>query len=166
MWEKVRICLSLFSFFLSFLSLHFFNCSILFPFLLLTLFFFIWLVVCLFLSWFDCFLFFLLFFFFTHTCLSDYRSLQSSTHIYAYTYAYILSVYSAESIFPSFSFLHVIYCTNVQPKVNPCQRHQCDNNHLCSSLRELLTPHRELMCGRIEREAGSQGKEKTQQLCG
>ena len=103
-------------------------------------------------------------FFFIHTCLSDYRSLHSSTHIYAYTYAYILSVYSAELIFPSFSFLHKVYCTNVQPKVSPCPRHQCENTHLCSSLHKLLTPRRELMCGQIEREAGSQTK--TQQLCG
>ena len=32
--------------------------------------------------------------------------------------------------------------------------------HLCSSLHKLPTPRRELMCGRIEREAGSQGKEQ------
>ena len=36
----------------------------------------------------------------------------------------------------------------------------CVNTHLCSSLHKLLTPRRELMCGRIEREAGSQGKEQ------
>ena len=112
-----------------------------------------WLVGCLFLSWFGCFLFFLPFF--IHTCLSVYRSLLSSTHIYTYTYAYILSVYSAESIFPSFSFLNKVCCTNVQPKVNPCPRHQCENTHLCSSLHV-----EELMCGRIERETGSQGKKK------
>ena len=35
-----------------------------------------------------------------------------------------------------------------------------ENTHLCSSLHKLLTPHRELMCGRIERETGSQGKEQ------
>ena len=35
-----------------------------------------------------------------------------------------------------------------------------ENTHLCSSLHKLLTPRRELMCGRIEREAGSQGKEQ------
>ena len=44
----------------------------------------------------------------------------------------------------------------------------CENTHLCGSLHELLTPHRELMCDRIEWEAGSQGKEKNtqQQPCG
>ena len=99
-------------------------------------------------------LFFLLFFF-IHMSLSDYRSLHSSTHIYTFTSAHILSVYSAELISPSFSFRHKVYCTNVQPKVNPCPRHQCENTHLCSSLHV-----EELMCGRIEREAGSQGKEK------
>ena len=31
---------------------------------------------------------------------------------------------------------------------------------LCSSLHKLQTPRREIMCGRIEREAGSQGKEQ------
>ena len=37
---------------------------------------------------------------------------------------------------------------------------ECDNTHLCSSLDKLLTPRRELMCGRIEWEADSQGKEQ------
>ena len=37
---------------------------------------------------------------------------------------------------------------------------QCENTHVCSSLNKLLTPRRELMCGRIEREAGSLGKEQ------
>ena len=36
----------------------------------------------------------------------------------------------------------------------------CENTHLCGSLHKLLTPRRELMCDRIEREAGSQGKEQ------
>ena len=36
----------------------------------------------------------------------------------------------------------------------------CENTHLCNSLHQLLTPRRELMCGRIEREAGSQGNEQ------
>ena len=36
----------------------------------------------------------------------------------------------------------------------------CENIHLCSSLHKLLTPRRELMRGRIDREAGSQGKEQ------
>ena len=51
--------------------------------------------------------------------------------------------------------------------VTPIYRHEfliprsvCENTHLCSSLHKLLTPRREYMCGRIEREAGSQGKEK------
>ena len=33
--------------------------------------------------------------------------------------------------------------------------YMCENTHLCSSLHKLLNPRRELMCGRIEREAGS-----------
>ena len=157
----MRICLCLFSFFLSFLSLSppFFTVR-LFLFLLFPRLFFL-LVVCQFLSWFGCVLFFLLFIFlFIHTCLSDYRSLHSSTYIYTYTYAYLLSVYSAESIFPSLCFLHKFYCTNVQPKVNPSLRHQCDNTRFCNSLHKLLSPRRELMCGRIRREAGSQSKEQ------
>ena len=36
----------------------------------------------------------------------------------------------------------------------------CENTRLCNSLNKLLIPHRELMCDRIEREAGSQGKEQ------
>ena len=39
-------------------------------------------------------------------------------------------------------------------------RSLCENTHLCSSLHKLLTPRREFMSGRIEREAGSQGKEQ------
>ena len=39
-------------------------------------------------------------------------------------------------------------------------RLSCENTHLCSSLHKLLTPRQELICGRIEREAGSQGKEQ------
>ena len=39
-------------------------------------------------------------------------------------------------------------------------RPECENTHLCSSLQKLLTPRRELMYGRIEREAGSQGKKQ------
>ena len=37
---------------------------------------------------------------------------------------------------------------------------KCENTHLCSSLYKFLTPRRERMFGRIEREAGSQGKEQ------
>ena len=36
----------------------------------------------------------------------------------------------------------------------------CDNTRFCSSLHKLLSPRRELMCGRINPEAGSQGKEQ------
>ena len=36
----------------------------------------------------------------------------------------------------------------------------CDNTCFCNSLHKLLSPCRELMCGWIEREAGSQGKEQ------
>ena len=35
-----------------------------------------------------------------------------------------------------------------------------DSTLFCSSVHKLLIPRRELMCGRIEREAGSQGKEQ------
>ena len=118
----MRICLSLFSFFLSFLSLSlfFFNFNyVSFPP------FSSWLFVCFCLGLVAFCFSFCFFFFYIHMCLLDYRSLHSSTHIYAYTYAYILSVYSAESIFPSFSFLHnsivltcnprsiLVYCTSV-----------------------------------------------------
>ena len=37
---------------------------------------------------------------------------------------------------------------------------ECENTLLCSSLHKLLSPRREIMCGRIKREAGSQGKEQ------
>ena len=102
----MRICLSLFSFFLSFLSLPYFSLTVRLCFL--SSFFLVFLSVFV-LVWLR-FVFPSVFFLFIHTCPSDYRSLHSSTHIYAYTYAYILSVYSAESIFPSFSFLHKFYC--------------------------------------------------------
>ena len=36
----------------------------------------------------------------------------------------------------------------------------CENTHLCCSLHKLLSPRRELMRGRMEQEAGSQGKEQ------
>ena len=36
----------------------------------------------------------------------------------------------------------------------------CEHTHLCCPLHKLLTPRRELMCGQIEREAGSQEKEQ------
>ena len=53
------------------------------------------------------------------------------------------------------------------PYISILLKIECENTHLCSSLHKLLTPRQELMCGRIEWEAGSQGKEKKtqQQLC-
>ena len=152
-------------FFLPFFSLSplfFFNCSIMFPFLLFPRFFFVGCLSVFVLVWLR--FVFPSVFFFIHTCLSDYRSLHSSTHIYAYTYAYVLSVYSVGSIFPSFSFLHKFYCTNVQPKVNPCLWHQCDNTRFCSSLHKLLSPRLNTYVGRIKaRSRFTEKRTKTQQ---
>ena len=88
--EEVRICLYLFSFFLSFLSLPYFYCTIMFPFLLFPRLFFL-VVVCLFLSWFGCVLFFLLFFFvvvffFFFLYTRVYRVIEAFTHLYIYTH--------------------------------------------------------------------------------
>ena len=118
-------------------------------------------VVCLFLSWFGCVLFFLLFFFsFFYTPVSIGLSKPSLIYTYIHIHLCVLSVYSAGPIFPSFSFLHKFYCTNVQPKVNPCLRHQCDNTRFCSSLHKLLSPRLNTYVGRIK--ARSRFTEKEQ----
>ena len=44
------------------------------------------------------------------------------------------------------------------PKARTDELKWCGNIHLCSSLHNLLTQRRELMCGRIERAASSQEK--------
>ena len=120
-------------------------------------FFFLWLFVCFCLGL-VAFCFSFCFFFFD-TPVSIGLSKPSLIYTYIRIHLCVLSVYSAGQIFPSFSFLHKFYCTNVQPKVNPCLRHQCDNTRFCS-LHKLLSPRLNTYVGRIKREAGSQRKEQ------
>ena len=81
--------------------------------------------------------------------LSIGLSKPSLIYTYIRIHLCVLSVYSAGQIFPSFSFLHKFYCTNVQPKVNPCLRHQCDNTRFCS-LHKSLSPRLNTYVGRIK----------------
>ena len=94
-------------------------------------------------------------FFYTHVSIGLSKPSPIYTYIHIHLCIYIECLFGRVDL----SCLHKVYCTNVQPKVNPCPRHQCENTHLCRSLDKLLTSRRELMCNRIEREAGSQGKE-------
>ena len=153
--EEVRICLYLFSFFLSFLSLPYIYCRIMFPFLLFPRLFFLF--FCFFCGCLSVFVLVWLrfvfpsgfFFLFFYTPVSIGLSKPSLIYIYIRIHLCVLSVYSAGQIFPSFSFLHKFYCTNVQPKVNPCLRHQCDNTRFCS-LHKLLSPRLNTYVGPIK----------------
>ena len=95
-----------------------------------------------------CFFFFFFFFFF-YTPVSIGLSKPSLIYTYIRIHLCVLSVYSAGQIFPSFSFLHKFYCTNVQPKVKSWSRHQCDNTRFCS-LHKSLSPHLNTYVGRIK----------------
>ena len=84
--EEVRICLYLFSFFLSFPSLPYFYCRIMFPFLLFPLLFFLlWLFVCFCLGL-VAFRFSFCFFFFFFLYTRVYRVIEAFTHLCIYTH--------------------------------------------------------------------------------
>ena len=159
-WGKkcVSVCTSFLSSFL--FSLPYFYCRIMFPFLLFPrLFLLFFVVVCLFLSWFGCVLFFLLFFFFLiHPCLSGYRSLHSSIHIYAYTYAYWVFIRPGRSFLPfPFSTSSIVLTCN--PRSNPGHGTSViiPASAVCISHWVLIWI---LMWAGSKREAGSQRKEQ------